>query len=626
MKLSRAVCAMAVVGWLLLCAARATAQLQPIAEMPITLSGSLSAGYAGGSSSALGSSSGLSDSLALGVNADLNGYYHDPRFLQFSADHRFLWTRTGSPTAAALHDRNDGVDINVNFLQGSNTPIHFTYDISQLNSSTLSGGPTPFTVGATGLSKSFSIGAAHRFEYLPPLNITYSRSSADTEVIGANAPTSHMQHDFLNLFSNYELLGFHLSGSYTHSTSESHVDDLLNLGLPVAPSNSTSQSENFGVSHNLPLHGAASVTFSHSNDSYETGGTPQTGSYDTAASSVTLAPTQRLSMSASASYTSNATQQAIFAVVNGQPTGQAVLGFGRSLSMETSADYRIGHGFSVMGSGSHQVSDFQGEELIQNVGVGTLYYGRLLWHGAFYASYSPGWSSTEFGSPGSSSLTSSGLYHAGTAGYTRQAGRWNVQGAFSFLRNSAYLAGIAPVVARSFSGTGRARTRIRYNWNLALSAVLGSSQVDSRNSSGNQLFSAQVANRTWSLNGQWQRTSGYFLFTGPGTTPVVTTGVGVPGLIPFYSTSQGYTLAGTYSRRRLTLQASYSKNSGTFDTLTVPATTANSYLEAKAYYKFRKLDMQAGYRRLTQSASTNGVLDQVSNAYWVSVVRQFRAF
>jgi len=625
MILCRPICAVAVAGWLLLCAAPATAQLQPIAEMPITLSGSLSAGYAGGSGSASGSSSGMSDSLALGVNADLNGYYHDPRFLQFSADPRFIWTRTGSATAAALHDRNDGVDINVNFLQGSNNPFHFTYDISQLNSSTLSGGPTPFTVGATGLSKSFSVGMAHRFEYLPPLNITYTRSSADTEVIGANAPTNHVAHDFLNLFTNYELLGFHLSAGYTHSTSESHVGDVLNLGLPVAPSNSTSQSENFGISHNLPLHGSASATLSHSNDSYETGGTPQTGSYDTLAGSVGLAPIQRLSMNASASYTSNATQQAIFAIVNGQPTGQTVLGTGRSLSMETSANYLIGHGFSVMGTGSHQTSDFLGEELTQNVGVGTLYYGRLLWHGSFYASYSPGWSSTELGVTGSS-LTSSGLYHAGTAGYTRQVGRWNVQGSVNFLRNSAYLAAIAPVVAHSFSATGRARTRIRYNWNLSLSGVMGSSQVAGRNSTGNQLFSAQVANRTLSFNGQWQRTSGYFLFTGPGTTPVATTGVGALGLTPFYSTSQGFTLAGTYTRRRLTLQASYSQTSGTFDTLTVPATTGNSFFEAKAYYKFRKLDMQAGFRRLTQSASTNGVLDQASNAYWVSVVRQFRAF
>jgi hypothetical protein len=625
MMLARLVCAIVVAG-LLLCAAQATAQLHPTAEMPVTLSGSLSAGYAGGSSSALGSSSGLSDSLELGVNADLNGYYHDPRFLQFDANPRFIWTRNGSPTAAALHDRNDGVDVNVNFLQGSETPVHFTYDLSQLNSTTLSGGPTPFTVGATGLSQSFSIGAAHRFEYLPPLNISYSRSYADSEVIGVNAPTSHMDRDFLNLFTNYVLLGFHLTGGYTRSTSESHVEDLLNLGLPVAPSNSTSQSENFGVSHNLPLHGAASLTLSHSSDSYETGGTPQTGSYDTAASSVSLAPIQRLSMGASVSYTSNSTQQAIFAVINGQSVGQTVLGVGRSVSMETNANYQIGHGFSLMGSGSHQVSDFQGEQLMQDVGVGTVYYGRVLWHGALYASYSPGWNSTSLGSPGSPSLTSSGLYHAGTAGYTRQVGRWNVQGAFSFLRNSAYLASAAPVVARSFSGTGRARTRIRYTWNLSLSAVLGSSKIDGSNSNGNQLFSAQVANRTWSFNGQWQRNSGYYLFTGPGTTPVITTGVGASGLIPFYSTSQGFTLAGTYSRRRLTLQGSYSRNSGTFDTLTVPATTRNSYLEAKAYYKFRKLDMQAGYRRLTQSASTNGVLDQVSNAYWVSVVRQFHAF
>ena len=233
---SRISCTVAILVLSLLWAIGATAQVTPIAEMPVTLSGALTAGYAAGSGAALGGSSNSSNSLVLGVNADLSGSYYDPRFLQFNVSPRFTWTRSGSSTAAAMQNRDNGVNLNVNFLQSSNTPIHFSFDLTQVNTATLSGGPTPFTVDASGISKSFSIGASHRFRYLPPLNISYSRSSSDTEVTGTNTPTNHVQHDFLNLFTNYDLVGFHLNGAYTHSTSASHVADLLQLGLPVAPS------------------------------------------------------------------------------------------------------------------------------------------------------------------------------------------------------------------------------------------------------------------------------------------------------------------------------------------------------------------------------------------------------
>ena len=611
---------------LLMWAAHATAQLQVLPQMPITLGGTVSAGYAGGSGAALGGQSSSANSLTLGTNADLNGYYYDPKFLQFSASPRFTWdTNGGAAESAATRDRDDGVITTVDFLQDSKVPVHFTYGLSQTTTTTLSGGATPFTVAASGLSQNYAVATSLRPANLPQLNVTYSHTWSDTSVTGVDTPTAYTSNDFLNVFSNYRRWGFQLSGNYSRTSNDSTTQDLLNLGVPFAPSSSTSQSENLGVSHPLPLRGNASLSYGHSTDSYTVSGTPQNDSYDTGSAGVSLQPTTKLSWSADGNYTSNATDQLISEVLNGQPSSSStVLGTGRSFILDTGMTYLIGHGFSSSGSGTHESSTVSGEQLIQNLGFGTINYGRSLWNGFLGLSYSPGWNSISLEAPGSTPQSTSGLYNTASASYQHRVGRWMAHGSFSFMRNSAAEASAAPQVSNSYSANGSARTKIRYTWNLTASGSVTQSQVVGYNSTGTQIFTGQISNRTWSFTGQYQRNSGYFLFSGS-AIPVggVTSTSGIQTL---YDTSEGYSLSGSYSRGRLSVTPSYNFTHGVYDTATVPTTSSNSYFETRLYYKFRKLDFQAGYRRLTQSASSNNALDQVSNGYWFSVVRRFRAF
>jgi hypothetical protein len=150
------------------------------------------------------------------------------------------------------------------------------------------------------------------------------------------------------------------------------------------------------------------------------------------------------------------------------------------------------------------------------------------------------------------------------------------------------------------------------------------SQVEGYNGTLIELLSGQISNRRWSFTGQYQRSSGYFMFAGSGTP--VEGATSTSGIQTFYDTSQGYSFSGGYNRRQLSVTASYNFTNGVYDTATGPITSSNTFLEARLYYKFRKLDFQAGYRRLTQSASSNNALDQVSNGYWFTLSRRFRAF
>ncbi|MGD0470675.1 MAG: hypothetical protein ABSA54_20035 [Terriglobales bacterium] len=593
-------------------------------ETPATLSGTLSAGFAGGSGAGLGTQSSSSNSLTLGVNADLAGYYYNPQFLQFSVSPRFMWDRNGDSGAASAQDRDGGVIATVDFLQGSRTPVHFTYGLTQITTTTLSGGPTPFTVGAGGLAQTFSVGSALRLNHLPPISITYSHSDSDTSVTGVETPTEHLSSDLLTVFSSFKWVGFHLNGSFTRNSNEATTQDLLNLGVPYAPTNSSSESENFNVSHSLPLKGGASIGYGRSTDSYTVSGTPQNDSYDTAFAAVSLMPTQKLSWSAEGSYTSNATDQLISEVLNGQPVSPTtVLGTGRSVSLDSGLTYLIGHGFSASGSGSHTSSTVLGEQLLQNLAFGTITWGHPLWHGFLGVSYSPGWDSITLTEAGVTQ-TASGLYNTASASYQHSVGRWMAHGNFSFMTNSAAEASGAPQVANSFSVNGSARAKIRYTWNLMFNGSINKSQVEGYNSTLTELLGGQISNHTWSLNGQYQRNSGYYLFAGSATP--VEGSTSTSGIQTLYDTTQGFSFSGGYNRRQLSLTATYNYTSGVYDTATGPTTSSSGYLDTRLYYKFRKLDFQAGYRRMTQAASTNNALDQISDGYWFSVFRRFHAF
>ena len=219
---------------ILLIACHAVAQVEVIPDLPITLSGSVSAGYNGGSAGASGTSSGVTNSFIVGTQDDLSGYYHDPRFLNFSFSPRLTWSHDSSGANTALQDRNDGFASNIDFLQQSKVPIHFSYNISQTNTSTLTGGPNAFTVGADGLVKSCSVSISEHLNFLPPINLSYSHTDTDTSVTGVQEPSEHTHTNFLTVSSNYRFLGFFMNGSYTRNSSEAQTQDLLNLGVPQA--------------------------------------------------------------------------------------------------------------------------------------------------------------------------------------------------------------------------------------------------------------------------------------------------------------------------------------------------------------------------------------------------------
>ena len=101
----------------------------------------------------------------------------------------------------------------------------------------------------------------------------------------------------------------------------------------------------------------------------------------------------------------------------------------------------------------------------------------------------------------------------------------------------------------------------------------------------------------------------------------------VSGLVKAYNTdTSGTSVAGTYVRRRLQVTAAYSSNGLDVVNLGgVPVLTTTSNFETKLDYRLRKIIVQAGFRRYGQT-STNNQLNIGTQAWWFSIVRQFRLF
>ena len=296
------------------------------------------------------------------------------------------------------------------------------------------------------------------------------------------------------------------------------------------------------------------------------------------------------------------------------------------MSYNANATYQIGRGFYFTASGQQQTSDQPEQEqlVIDQVWAG-LSYTRALFRGIFSASYTPGIEEERSSVPGEE-VSARSLIQTATAAYQRRFGRWQTQEGFQYSHSGLAQSLVVPIVSESIVGTARASTSFKYHWNFSVGGSFSEQQVPGMNSTTNESIDAQVSTRSWSASGQFQKNSGYVVLTTAGIVNV--SGVtAASGIVPTqYTDATTLSFSSSYTRRRLQLMGTYSWVNVHFDAAAGPVTSSDSTLDAKLTYKFRKIDVQTGFRRLSQFATTNSGLDIASHTYYISLVRRFHAF
>jgi hypothetical protein len=599
-----------------------------IPETPMTANGVIGFGYSGGGASS--ANAGNADDIYVLTDVTVNGFYHDPRFLNFTIAPNFRWSRAGL-SDQVMHDGNEGLSASANFLSGTSIPLTVQYNLTRVTTTALSTGPGAVSVAASGLNQSFTLTQAIKRLHWPALTLSFSKGGGSNTTEGTNLETSSHTLAY-NANLGYQLLGFRLTAGYRHTNAGLRVPDFLQLGTPT-DSNLKQTVENVGVGRTLPLKSDMSASYSHS-DSTDTSLSGVNLKYDTANAYFSSQPHRRLSLTASTQYDSNATAQVLTGLVGGTaPTLiPFTLGSSRDLQMSAGAAVAVGRGFSVTGSANHSDSELPFEKVtFDSYGAG-INYRRILFRGRFQISYSPQRytvATNETLVDTSNNVTTllhslSGFSNSAAVSYTRAVGRWLATANVTFSRVHVQQSYSVPLSTQSFSANVSMSTRLWHEWNFSGGGYVNDAGYAGINGSFGFTGYGSLGNKTWNITLQDQFSRGYMAAVATGLAPVAEPVV--PILKTYYSTSNGLTASGSYNRRRLNVTAAFSRSAADVDTPAIPVTTSNLSFDARATYKFRLIDVRAGYRRWSQSASNNGGLDLRYQSYWIELVRRFHLF
>ena len=598
-------------SWLLiavlLCAATARAQMEIGDNLKMSLNGSLGFGYSGAFGNADMAST---HSKGLTGSGDLNGSYFNPNFLSFHF--RPYYDHNQSNSESQVVTRSTGLGLSLNLFGGSRFPgsITFGKDFSSNSEFRLAGVPT---ISGDTSGQAFGISWNALLPHWPTLSVSYSVSSTTASFAGFQ--DSHNSSNNLNLHSGYQIAGFDLRGSFSHTTSSSEVPEFLGLGRLTSGGSSNGYSVTIG--HKLPLKGSFGSGWSHSHYTNDNGNEWDTTSY-TAGTYFT--PWHRLSLFQNATYTTDLTaalsqsilqQPGVVGLRSDSGSSGAVYGAGASLY--------VGHGISVSGHFNHRVQWFSGRRYMDTQYGGAFNYNhasRLF--GFLY--FSVGVVDT------ASQLGNNGAGLNATVGMNRKFGYWDTSAEFNYSQNIQTLGTLATTSSYTYGFSARRRINERLRWNGSFRGSHSALVVQEGTGNRAESIGSGISWGRYNVSASYSQSSGAAVF-GP-TGELTATPLGsliTDRFLLFNARSLG---VGASSRlfRSLTVTGGYSKFKSS--TTRAGAGTSNSgdHYNVRAEYRLRKFTLQGGFNRSMQEVSTVPGGPRLVNSFYVSFSRWFNVF
>jgi hypothetical protein len=378
----------------------------------------------------------------------------------------------------------------------------------------------------------------------------------------------------------------------------------------------------YNLSHLLPLRGsfAGSINRSTWDTSYL--GTDSNGSIDTINGSAGVHPTNKLSLTATASYSDNLTGQIIQSVLN---AGGAtpILNSNQtsdSLDVMTVVTYTPVPNFQTAGFFERRTQNFLG----QNYGVksygGNASFTHKLLEGTINSSVSVTANSSEQNGEDSVGISASENYSNRVLG-------WRVNESFSYAQNAQTLLVTYMNSYYNYSGN------IGRNWGLfSVSAGAGGGRTaltdQAGTSNSSESYNGSLAYGAYlTATGSYSKADGQAIATGAGLV-----GLPVPSpILPsdlvslFGGKSYSFGLSST-PVKKLIFAATYSKSSSNTLSNSITSSNQNSQYNALIQYQVRKLNFISGYARLEQGFTSSGSQPQIISSYYMGISRWFNFF
>ena len=547
----------------------------------------------------------------------VTGSYYDPKFLNFTVQPYYNRNQNNTSSLSIFND--SGVNASANLFSGSHFPGFVGYGRNFNNTGEFG---IPGTVGLTtrGSGQTFSVGWSEFLPNLPSVTASFSNSSDDLSVLGAEGDI-HSKTRLFNLNSNYNFHSYEIQGYFNRQSLD--LDTPAFLGNPNSLSSSSSNNYGVMVSHSLPMSGYVTTSWSRTGYSNEGDSGTNSGHTSTTNATATISPTNKLNLTGDIRYTDNLAGALQQRLINGGGGTEPIilLGGGKSHSFGTSAyaNYALGKGFMLHGRITHQSQYFGGQThgLTQYGGTISYNYSKPLF-GVLYFSFGMVDNAQETGN--------SGLSFTGNVGLQKRFGRWETSADFSYAQNVQTLVAIYTTNAVSYGGYLRRKTSDYSYWGVTYRGTRSGILQDKGSNSLSNMYSSTFGWRRYTFTGNYTKSNGRTLLTPAGfVNPTPLPGNIAENLILF--NGNAYSVgAGASPLRRMSVTFNFTRAHS--DML---STSLQSFNEADRYYtrldyNLRKLVLRAGYSRAYQSISGAAAPPATVNTYFFSVSRWFDVF
>lgn len=594
----------------LVLAAVAGAQVNLGENTQLDLSGNLTFGYNGLFSAV------DSNQIVFGGNADLTGYYYDPKFLSFRFSPYYNQTRLNSNFNSIFSGK--GFSASANLFGGSHTPVDVSYSRDWNSEGTFT---VPGALGFTtnGHSQSFSVGAGAYFEGFPTVHASFSLMDNGYTLLGSGQEGSSRGRSF-TVGSTYARWGFNFNGSYGTTHLEQHTPLVFNT--PLMTDWTTDQST-FQVGANRQLWKGAQFSTSYARTSFVTDyvGQSTDATYDTVSANLGWRPTEKLALGASSNYTTNFGAYYLGAVVPGSPNPPPnfvpLFRDSKYFIYGARATYLFSQAITFDGGVNRSSQEFLGvrfDTTNVNSGAG---YRHALWGGQFATHYGI----SLYSAPANDQ---SAVGQSASASFSRDVADW--RSTFGVQYNTNVMTAVLGYTQTGY-GFNASSSRHFGEWFLTFAGRVGKNSINGTSLADALAtsYSATVSRRKYSFNGSFSRNSGQSLPTVNGLVPSPVPGP-IPGLLIFYS-GRSYSFGGSYQpARRWKINGSYLNSVYETDNLEAISDNMVRRLDFRTEYTWRQMQIRGSYTYLRQGIGTSFNTPQTVNAIYFGISRHFDLF
>lgn len=601
---------------LLLLALPASAQIKVGDDVSLGMNGDIGFGYSADYGNTLPSDHGL------GANGDanINGYFYNPNFLNFYV--RTVYDRSQENSGNQSLTEATSVVAGAGIFSGSHFPGTVSFD-KNFNSTGNFGLPGVQGFTTSGDATQFGIGWSELVPGLPPVGIQYFQNSSSSTIFGSDQEDHSSTRNF-NVQSNYRLAGFTMAARFGDLWTHTELPAFL-TGAEDTTSAENSKTFSFNATHSLPLRGTLAFGYGYGSFTGEGDGSSSSGSNQTFSGNATFAPWSRLTTTFGAQYDTNL-QGLVEQQLVGAGSVAPEVNFGThdtSLSLYNYDILNIAKGLSASFNFIRTQQEVYGQSAAVNhfAVVVTYHAEKPLW-GAFNFYVGANDQSSDAGHQGTGLVAG--------VNFNKKMRGFDLSGGFAYAQDVQTVVAIVDTSEYSYLANVRRELSRHLRWNANFNGYHSGLSYVAGTSAHSEGFGTNLMYRGYGGGVTYNTSYGTALLTASGLVPTPVTVTGVLGGNQYLlANGKSYSVTASATPiNRWTTNVNYSKAQYDTTTPTLFSSSSSKVFTVFTECQFRKISFVGGYTHLMQGvgAGTAGALPADFSSFYIGIQRWFKPF